>query len=233
MIGGEVREHGHAHGDARHEDAISGIPVSGMRTARMEALVDGVFAIVVTLLIFDLKVPQVDPSDGAAIARELGNLWPKYLVYALSFVTLGVYWVGHHNQFYYIKRADRGLLWINILFLMFIALIPFTAQLMSAYPNQPLAVAIYGMDLVVCSAGLFWNWKYGIGNHGLVNAPVDGHLDSVVTRRILTPPAFYIVGIILALLGPTYLSIAIYVLVPLAYILPAHIDIHWRGDGGR
>ena len=100
----------------------------GLATNRLEALVDGVFAVVMTLLVLDITVPSpTQPHAVAHLVRNLIALKPTVLSYALSFVIAGIYWVGHHNQFAYIRRTDRPLLWINILFLMCVAFIPFSA----------------------------------------------------------------------------------------------------------
>src|SRR4030088_188078 len=93
---------------------------------RIEALTDGVFAVAMTLLVLDIKVPELEPPlAGAELPLKPLALWPKFLSYLISFVILGVYWVGHHIQLSFIRRADRPLLWINILFLLWVALVPF------------------------------------------------------------------------------------------------------------
>src|SRR5260370_42083933 len=91
----------------------------GLSKNRVETLVDGVFAIAMTLLIFNIKVPEL-PGGGKDpdLNRRLLALWPQFTSYAITFVMLAIYWVGHHNQFHFIRRVDRSLLWLNILFLM-------------------------------------------------------------------------------------------------------------------
>src|SRR6187549_1393686 len=102
-----------------------------MKTDRLETLTDGVFAIVMTLLVFDLRPPNpAYVSDEAAMMREIAQLLPSFASYLISFIILGVYWVGHHSQFQYIRRGDQMLLWLNIVFLMCVALVPFSAGLM-------------------------------------------------------------------------------------------------------
>src|SRR5947209_2907092 len=107
----------------------SGPAGSGISTGRVETLADGVFAIVMTLLILDIRAPDV-VRDSADLQGKLIALLPHIRGYALSFLILGVLWVGHHNQFYYIKRTDRIFLWINIAFLMCVAFIPFSSALL-------------------------------------------------------------------------------------------------------
>ena len=103
---------------------------------RVEALTDGIFAVAMTLLVLDIEVPEVQQATGTAnLPLKLLALVPKMLSYIISFIILGVYWVGHHAQLAFIHRADRPLLWINILFLLWVALVPFSTALLSEYSN--------------------------------------------------------------------------------------------------
>ncbi len=123
----------------------------GLKTARVEALSDGVFAIAMTLLILDIAVPNVKSVSPAQLPGALRALGPEFLIYALSFIILGIYWVGHHNQYHYIGRSDRVFLWINILFLMFVAAVPFSTALLGRYPLERPALFVYGMNLIAAS----------------------------------------------------------------------------------
>jgi uncharacterized membrane protein len=112
---------------------------------RIEALTDGVFAVAMTLLVLDIKVPELEPPLATAeLPLKLLALWPKFLSYLISFVILGIYWVGHHIQLSFIRRADRPLLWINILFLLWVALVPFSTALLSEYAKTRVAIAVCG-----------------------------------------------------------------------------------------
>jgi uncharacterized membrane protein len=150
----------------------SGPVGTGLTKARVEALTDGIFAVAMTLLILDVKVPVV--SHPSELVREVLALWPKCLSYVISFVMLGIYWVGHHNQFHLIRRTDRALLWINILFMMTISFVPFSTGLLSTYPREPIAVAVYGTNLVVIGLILYGHWSYATRRHRLVDHSLDG-----------------------------------------------------------
>jgi uncharacterized membrane protein len=116
---------------------------------RIEALTDGVFAVAMTLLVLDIKVPELEPPSATAeLPLKLLALWPKFLSYLISFVILGVYWVGHHIQLSFIRRADRPLLWINVLFLLWVALVPFSTALLGEYAKTRIAIAVYGANLI-------------------------------------------------------------------------------------
>jgi uncharacterized membrane protein len=107
---------------------------------RIIALSDGVFAIVITLLVLEIKVPEVANSELSAAIVEI---IPKILSHVISFVVLGIYWIGHHNMFMHIKRHDRILLWLNILFLLCVASMPFPTGLIVQYIDQQLAIVVY------------------------------------------------------------------------------------------
>lgn len=200
---------------------------SGLSKSRIEALTDGVFAIAMTLLVFGIKVPELPRSPAQArLQLELLALWPNFLSYAISFVMLGIYWVGHHNQFHYIRLSDRALLWINMLFLMCVTLIPFSAGLMGQYPRQRIAVVIYGSNLFVVGLSLYAQWWYSTSGHRLVDRDLDLIIVTLAKRRIL-------LGLMLVLLSigvsfySTKLSLLLYAILPLPYILPGRIDRHW------
>lgn len=200
---------------------------AGLSIGRIEAFADGVFAIVITLLILDIRVPQVQGEPiGPQLLRELINMWPKYLAYAMSFIIVGVYWVGHHAQFRFIQYADRTLLWINILFFMCVAFVPFSAALIGEYRHEQVAVIIYGVNLIVVGACLYLHYWYATYNHRLVDADLPAHQIEASKRRILMAPMICLVAIGLSFVSTT-LSIILYLLLPIPYILPGRIDIHW------
>lgn len=119
-----------------------------MQKSRLEAFSDGVFAIVITLLILDIRFPEVDYSQFAA---TLTSLLPRILMYMLSFVIIGLYWVSHHNSMQVVQKIDRDFLWINILFLLCVSFIPFPTSLVGRYPFEALPIIIYGITLIVCN----------------------------------------------------------------------------------
>src|SRR5205823_4480475 len=110
---------------------------------RIQALSDGVFAIAMTLLIFNIKIPQ-EARTVNQLATKLAELTPNFVTYVLSFISLGIYWVGHHNMYHSIRKTDRPLLWINILFLMMVAFLPFSTNLVGLYASNQLAIEVFG-----------------------------------------------------------------------------------------
>lgn len=118
-----------------------------MEKSRLEAFSDGVFAIVITLLILDIRFPEVDYSQFAA---TLKSVLPRILAYVLSFIIIGLYWVIHHNSMHAVKKTDRGFLWLNILFLLCVSFIPFPTSLVGRYPFEAGPIIIYGLTLITC-----------------------------------------------------------------------------------
>ena len=116
-----------------------------MEKSRLEAVSDGVFAIVITLLILDIRFPEVEYSQFAATLR---SLLPRILAYVMSFIIIGLYWVTHHNSMHAIKKTDRVFLWLNILLLLCVSFIPFPTSLLGRYPFQAGPIIIYGATLI-------------------------------------------------------------------------------------
>lgn len=199
---------------------------ASLSKARIETLCDGVFAIAMTLMIFNIKSPGLLRVPAASLAHALFALWPHFLAYAISFVMLGVYWVGHHNVFHYVRRSDRVLLWINIIFLMFVTVIPFSTAVLGNYPGEQVAVVLYACNLILVGSMLYAQWWYATALHRLVDRDLDPVLVRLAKRRILAGPAILLLAIAVSFSSPA-LSILICALVPVFYIPPGRIDRHW------
>ena len=199
----------------------------GLTTSRIEAFTDGVFAIVITLLVLELKVPAI---AGGRVAEELPHrlldLWPTFLSYVISFVVVGVYWIGHHFMFHHIRRTDRALLWLNILFLLCVAFIPFPTALLGEYHSTQLAMVIYGATLIVTGLALFAIWWYATSGHRLVDPDIDSRYVHASTHRILTGPIVYALAVAVSFIS-VGASLILFALMPLLYILPFTVDRFW------
>ena len=206
---------------------LSGVVQAGLTKARIEALTDGIFATVMTVLVLGLKPPDVNLSE-SRLEFEIMGLSSNILVYAFSFVVLGVYWIGHHNQFHYVKRTDRVFLWVNIIFLLTIGFVPFSTSLLGEYPFSPTAVRVYGANLAVTGLALYAVWWYATSRHRLVEKDLDPHIVSLAKRRTIIGPIVSLLGIGLSFLD-TRISLLLYLLLIPFFIRPSHIDIHFRG----
>jgi uncharacterized membrane protein len=131
--------------------------------SRLEAFSDGVFAIAATLLVLEIKVPHV---DGHSLWHALGDQWPSYAAYAVSFFTIGIIWVNHHAQYDRIRALDRNLLFLNLLLLFWVAFIPFPTALVAeqlrsgSTASQHTAAAVYAVVLLVMGFAFFLAWLY-------------------------------------------------------------------------
>ncbi len=117
-----------------------------MNKQRLEAFSDGVFAIVITLLILDIRTPVVAPTDlGAALVNNLSQI----LTYILSFFIVGLYWHLHHQVSAQVKLIDGAFIWLNLVWLLFVSMLPFPTALLGRYPLQPIPLTIYGINLIL------------------------------------------------------------------------------------
>ena len=141
---------------------------------RQKALADGVFAIVMTLLVLELGVPIVmGTSISSGLAHGLLEMWPEFLIYILSFMVLGVFWLMHHAIFDTVSYYDGTLAWINIVFLMFVSLIPFSTALFGAYGAERMTALFYGGNLVLLFSTLVSLWAYSTSKSRLIEGEVD------------------------------------------------------------
>lgn len=133
-----------------------------LNTNRMEALVDGIFAIVMTVMIvsFNEVLSVVKPANNADFYRLFSNLGDDLIVYVLSFLILGALWLEHHRQFQFIKHIDPVLVFINIIWLMFICLIPFSTMLLGNHYNFIVAVFVFGSNILIVFLILYIHWVY-------------------------------------------------------------------------
>lgn len=196
-----------------------------MEPRRVEALADGIFAIAMTLLVLELRVPAVpETATAAALIQAILSSWPKFAAYGGSFLILGVLWIGHHNQFHYIRRADRLLLWINICFLMCVGFMPYCTALLGSFIWNRAAAALYGGSLVVTGSVLYGHWVYA-ARHGLLVQDATREIVDSTGNRILIGLGGYAVALAVSMLSPLA-GLALYVAIPFLYLRRSGIDRH-------
>jgi uncharacterized membrane protein len=122
-----------------------------MTKNRLEAFSDGVFSIAITLLILNVKIPQADNLTNSKLLAYLYSALPNIFTFLFSFLVIGVFWVAHHRIFAFVKVVDSTLLWMNVFYLMFVAIIPFPAGLLAKYPSLPAAILVYACTLFTVS----------------------------------------------------------------------------------
>jgi uncharacterized membrane protein len=171
-------------------------PDSGRDRDRIVNLSDGIFAIAMTLLVLDIRVPDVPENlVGSDLPGVLLSLWPRYLGYFLSFVGISVFWMIHHSVFRPIRAYDRNLLYLNFLFLMVVAFLPFPTALLGEYGNHQLPVAVYAATLAVgrlLLTALYW---YSTRNERLLAEPQDPATVRFFLARGITIPAIFLLSI--------------------------------------
>ena len=194
---------------------------SGLITSpdRLRALADGVIAIVMTLLVLELSVPVVTGlSSNSELLHKLAEMWSEFLIYGLSFMILGVFWVIHHSVYADVKRYDTTLVWLNILFLMFVSLIPFSTALVGKNGFITVTAVIYGINMLLLFNLGWTTFAFTTGKRRLVGEDYDpkvikgGKLMGLVYTLIMVPA----IGI--AFVNPKA-SFIIYALFVLAFII--------------
>jgi uncharacterized membrane protein len=196
-----------------------------MTTSRIEALGDGIFAIAMTILVLEIHVPVIDNANSRKLLHVLRELAPHVAGYIVSFLILGTLWIGHHNHFVYIRRADRLLLWLNIGFLCSIAFLPFSTALLGAYSNQPVAAALYGSNLLAAGGFLWGHWVYATRGRRLVAADLSDDLVRMARRRVEWGILVYASAIGVAFVSMP-ISLVLFALMPIVYIIPGKVDRH-------
>lgn len=185
---------------------------------RLEAFSDGVLAIVITLLVLELKAPRLAaPDDAREALAALAALGPKFLGYLLSFFFVAVFWVNHHRFFRLVQRVDGGLLWLNVLLLLALSFVPFPTGMIGEYPGNAVGLALFA--LVLLTAGLAFNlmWRHARSRQ-LYHEGVSPALAARAATRGLVGPALYALAAALAFVWPAA-AWALFVIVPLFYAL--------------
>jgi uncharacterized membrane protein len=196
--------------------------------ARVEAFSDAVFAIIITLLALDLRVPRDEAQRSASLVDALLHQWPVYVAFIASFLQVGVLWANHHAMFHYIRRTDHRVLVYNLLLLMAVAVLPFTSALLAEYvrgsrSDLRAAAVVYSGMLGICGVFLNAVWHHAL-DAGLVKPHADPHRLYALRRHWLLMPVFYAIALVFAMLSPRF-SLGIYLLLLFYYALPGPIVV--------
>jgi uncharacterized membrane protein len=207
--------------------------LAGNSVERLVALSDGIFAVVMTLLVLDLHVPDGNLTQGqhplwthdawaseSALLHALGPVAPTLLTYVMSFLTLGIFWMGQQAQLSYLDRTDRRLTWIHLMFLLSVSLMPFSTALLSKFIGYRIAVAVYWLNLLLLGVLLLASLRYA-GRAGLMKEGTED-IRAANVRRIAVYQILYFVGLLLSVVN-TYVSIGFIVLLQLNSVLAPRI----------
>jgi len=191
--------------------------IAGQSLERLAALSDGIFAVAMTLLVLDIHAPAAHTIHSENdLWLALRALAPRLLVYLMSFMTLGIFWIGQQTQFNQLSQSDRHLTWIHIAFLALVSVMPFSTSLLAEFIEFRLALVLYWVNILLLGVILYVSWRYA-ARSGLVQAESE-ELRCAIERRILIAQSLYAFGALLCLFN-TYWSIGFIVLVQLNYAI--------------
>src|SRR5689334_7963289 len=192
--------------------------IAGTSHERIAALSDGVFAIAMTLIVLEVKVPgHADIYTEAQLWAAMVDLWPRLVTYVMSFLTLGIFWVGQQTQLNQYAHADRKLTWYQLWFLAVVAVMPFSTEFLAEFITVRLALLVYSIDIAALGFTLYLSWNYAT-HAKLVKDTVTPEIDKAVRTRIIRAQTLYFIAALTSALH-THVSIALIVAIQLNYVV--------------
>ena len=206
-------------------------PRFSLRTARMEAFSDGIFAIASTLLVLDLAIPALSSDVGKSLVEQ----WPTYFAYLVSFATIGNAWLNHSVITEYLERADAILLRLNLVLLFFVSVLPYPTHMLAEYLHsenaERVAATVYGLNLLAISGFTSLTWHYAVSER-LVRRDNKEEEVRAISRKLDPSLASYAVAIGIGLLWPQ-VAVVLYLIIALFVIIPFRAVIRGSGGGRR
>jgi uncharacterized membrane protein len=187
--------------------------------SRVETFSDGIFAIIITLLVLEIKVPHIEDHHSAQeLMRALAGLLPKFTGWIISFFTIAVIWVNHHKIFKQIRQLDSGIFWWNAFLLLWCTFIPFPTAVLGDYPGNQTSVVFYGIVMSLMALSFSLMRFYTIRKKGVLEDTVDLKAFTTGTRLSLVfGPVMYLLGVAAGFLHP-YMAFAVYFGIPVYFI---------------
>jgi uncharacterized membrane protein len=170
----------------------------GADVERLVYFSDAVFAIAISLLALEIRLPEMHEPTTRELRRALLDLLPQFYSFAISFWIIGVYWLAHHRIFRYVRAYDRRLMVINLLFLMWIVLVPFSASLLGRYASYQLVEVIYFSHMIVTSLSMALFWWYATRDRKLVDPDINPALITYNYARITSLPVVFVLAIVIS-----------------------------------
>ena len=214
----------------RGRRALNPLSVAGnLEYDRVLFFSDAVFAIAITLLVVDIRVPEVVVHAG----HQLYESRDKILSFVISFLVIGLFWMGHHRLFRYITALNRRLIFLNLLFLGTIAFLPYpTALLFAGNTREPAAPAFYAACVAAAGVAELAIWLYATHKEGLVPASVPPAVRRYELAQLLPSPVVFLLSIPVAFIAPGFAPFTWFLLVPIARILPRILRAKVNGGAG-
>jgi uncharacterized membrane protein len=196
--------------------------------SRVLALTDGVFAIIITLLVLDIHVPELTAHE--TLTAAISAVRPSFVAFVVAFIVASMQWVGHRDLFTLIRYTDRGIIWLNLLALFTVCLLPFGSAQLGRYHDQSLALRMFGLILIATSVTRTVIWAYAVRKPSLVHEPLDRA--SICSGLALSafPVAVYAVAFTIAGVSPQA-SLAVYALAPVLYFVAITV-LRWLAPRG-
>ena len=199
---------------------------------RVVALSDGVFAIIITILVLEIAVPE--NLSEQSLLEALDDLRPTFVAWVISFLLTGMFWVAHRDLFARVRVVNRDLVWLNLLFLLPVSLIPFAASVLGRYPDEPVAMHLYGVVLITATLMRFVLYRYVAKRPALLWNDVSTERAGLGLAITAAPIAVYLLAMVVAD-ASTVLSAVLYLSVPVLYfvlvtVLRQHPSTRSRAD---
>ena len=194
-----------------------------MSAGRLEALGDGIFSVVMTVMVIELRIPEVHGNSLHDFLSALYQIRQEMLCFLISFIVLGIMWFGHRMVFEYISKTNRYFIFLGVLFYMIVCLVPFSTKFLAVNTLEWGALVTYGVNLSMCNLSLFAQWKYGIGRSSLHARIIPGEIRKEARFLFIISPLLYSVAIVFAFFQP-WVSIGIYCVTPVLYLIPNKLD---------
>jgi uncharacterized membrane protein len=208
-----------------------------MDSRRAESFSDGVFAVAITVLVFDLLPIGADTTTSGQLTKELAHSWPQYAAYAISFLTIGIMWLNHHSLLSQVTRVDRPLLAINLFLLMGVVAIPFPTALIAEHltgdsqAGGPVAAVAYGIAMIAISVGYSGMWLYLEAHRQRLGASARMRSPRTASLRFSAGLAGYVAATLLAAFVSAGIALALYGVIAIYYLFDHLPDASVAGPG--
>jgi uncharacterized membrane protein len=194
-----------------------------MSKDRVETFSDGVFAIVLTLLVLELRVPNIAPHSSIAdYAIALSPVVPKFFSFVLTFVIIAIHWVSHHYFFRHLKSVPLKIVWLNNLFLLWVCLMPFPTAMFGDHPTDQFPVILFGFNQLL-AALTFYAFRSYARSKKLFTGNQE-EIDTLGPRHSIPAITIYSLSIVLAFMN-VYLAIACLIFIPFLYFIPNFVRV--------
>jgi uncharacterized membrane protein len=196
---------------------------------RLGALTDGIIAIIITILVLEIHVPEGHDFGADGVLSFMQKSARDIMVYLLSFSLIGAFWLQHHVMFHYVARTNRTFIYLHLLFLFLLSLSPFSTALAGEYRGVAPAEVLFGVNFLLSSLLLLVMWRYAIGKQDLLRKPVGAAVARSMSRRIMITPALISLGMIVSTVN-FHVAALLYFSVPLCYLRHRLLDTSWQGS---